>query len=423
MKILLSSTVLFLACLLGRATAADPIQSQPLTPEQIEELVSPIALYPDPLIALILPASTFPSDVVLAARFLERGGSPEATAAEPWDDSVRALARYREVIDYLDDHLEWTRRLGHCFMDQPDEVMDAIQMVRIRAKAAGFLTDTPEQHVIVESDEICIVPAQPSIIYVPRYDPWVICRPSVPYYSRGPFVTFGVGWSVGTWLSFDCDWRARSVRIIDRPAHWYRSPRWDDRDSYRRFAGTNWTRRTAYPRHEDRFDRAPRMAGYEVPGKDHRDWSDRNRIDPRSDRDYRPTPNRNYSAPRDDRSRDWQNRPRPETSHNPRPSYNPVTTPVIPPVATPAPEAPRTVPSYNHRRPEERPTSITERSRPVDKTPRSSPPESANRARSTPPPAANGRNDSPGNADQRRQNDGNDNRSSWRGGGSRYQDR
>jgi hypothetical protein len=433
MKILLPSVALALAlaCLLGRAVAADPSAPQTLSPEQIEELVSPIALYPDPLIALILPASTFPSDLVLAARFLDRGGSPDATASEPWDESVRSLTRYREVIDYLDDHLEWTRRLGNCFMEQPDDVMDAIQMVRVRARAAGFLTDTPEQRVIVESDEICIVPAQPTVIYVPRYDPWVICRPSPAYYSRGPFITFGVGWGVGSWLSFDCDWRARSVRVIDRPAYWYRSPRWDDRDRYRSFAGTNWSRRTPYARHDERFERSPRVAAYEVPGKDHRDWSER-RVDVRPNRDYHPNSNRYTNDSRDDRSREWQNRRRPETNGAPRISTDPIGTPVIPPVApvippvaTPLPQAPR--PAHLYRSPENHPSPVAERTRPVDNArrepPRSSAPETVARSQpaSSPAPVTR-RVESRDNSDQRRQNDGNDSRSSSRGGG-RYQDR
>lgn len=347
-----------LALLLSPATAADSaLDRQPLTPAQIEELVSPIALYPDPLVALILPASTFPSDVVLAARFLERGGSPDNTEAQPWDDSVQALARYREVIDYLDNNLEWTRRLGLCFLDQPDDVMDAIQMVRIRAKAAGLLRDTPEQHVIVEVDEICIVPAQPTIIYVPRYDPWIICRPTIPVY-HGAFLTFGIGWRVGTWLNFDCDWRARSVRIVHRPAQWYHSPNWDNRDRYRQFTATNWTRRTSHPRHDDRFDRSPRSAAYQVPGRDHRDWSERNRSDGRRDNDHRPN-NGHSSYNSNDRSRDWQNRRQAETRNRQQADLNPAGPAVIPPVATPLPQV--SPPTQTYRRPEGRTQPSQER--------------------------------------------------------------
>jgi hypothetical protein len=426
MKTSLALLALLALGLFGHAAAADEIvQRPPLTPDQLEQLVSPIALYPDPLVALILPATTFPSDVVLAARFLDRGGSPDTASTEPWDDSVRALARYREVVDYLDDHLEWTRRLGQSFLDQPDAVMDAIQMVRIRARAAGLLTDTPEQHIIVEDDEVCIVPAQPSIIYVPRYDPWVICRPSIPAYGRGPFITFGVGCTVGTWLRFDCDWRARSVCIVDRPAHWYHSPRWDDRNRHREFAVTNWTRHTPYGARDNRFDRSPRVAHYEVPGRDHREWSDHNRGNDRTD-------NRRYSpATPVERSRNWQNGRHSDTNVQKREVLNPlIGGPVIPPVATPLPEAPRPVPSY--RRPDTRGPGGNERFQPSNRVMPNRPservapavPDTVNRARpaerAAPPPVQ--RAETPTRADSRRDNDSpRDNSRGGRDTGRTYQ--
>lgn len=432
MKNLLPLALLLFSFLLPRASAAKTIvQSIPLTPDQIEELVSPIALYPDPLVALILPASTFPSDVVLAARYIERGRSIDAASAEPWDDSVQALARYPEVIDYLDDHLEWTRRLGHCFMDQPDAVMDAIQMVRIRAKAAGLLTDTPQQRVVVEADEVCIVPAEPTILYIPRYDPWVICGPTIPVY-RGPFITFGVGCRVGTWLNFDCDWRARSVRIVNRPSHWYSAPRWYDRDRFRQYTVTNWTRRTPYPRHDSRFDRSPRMAGYQIPGRDHRDWSDRNRSEGRNDFDRR-SDHRNFNGSQNDHSSDWQNRRRTETNYRSRPAVDPVTTPVIPPVATPMPAAPVPTPSYS--RPENRPgghnrynapdrlrNEYRDRSPTTVRTAPSQPqtysaPATVNRPRPVerPPSAPVRRSEPPDRTETRTSRDSDDSRSSARG--------
>lgn len=248
-----------LAC--GRAFATDPEPREALTPKQIEELVSPIALYPDPLVGLILPATTRPSDIVLAARFLEGGGNPDQAATEPWDDSVRALVRYREVITYLDQNLAWTRSLGECFLNQPEAVMDAIQKVRVRARAAGLLNDTGEQEVIVESDEIRIVPANPTVIYVPRYDPEILYFSSYPYYYPGPFLTFGIGYGVGAWLSYDCDWHYRSVRIAHRPAHWYHRPDWRGHHPDRPFGATAWTRWAPPTRHDRRFDRPPHHTG------------------------------------------------------------------------------------------------------------------------------------------------------------------
>jgi hypothetical protein len=214
------------------------------SPEEIERLVGPIALYPDPLVALILPASTHPSDIVLAARFLDRGGSAESAATQPWDESVRSLARYREVVVYLDQHLDWTRELGACFLDQPDEVMNAIQAVRVRARSSGMLADTPQQQVIVESDEIRILPATPTVIFVPRYDPQIIFVPRD--YWPSSWISFGIGYSVGPWLSYDCDWRARHVRIHRRPPTWYYQPDWR-----RRHYDHSWTRWTPPSRHRD----------------------------------------------------------------------------------------------------------------------------------------------------------------------------
>lgn len=339
----------------ARTVAAEEVVVEriPLTPPQIEELVAPIALYPDPLVALILPASTFPSDVVLAARFLDKGGSIDNVAAEPWDDSVRSLARYREVIDYLDDHLEWTRRLGYCFLDQPDAVMDAIQTIRIRARTAGLLQDTPEQRVIVETEEICIVPAQPTFIYVPRYDPVILCRPSFPYYSRGPFISFGIGWRVGTWLNFDCDWRSGGIRVVNRPSNWYHRPDWHDRNRYTHYTSTTWTRRN-HSRNDDRFDRSPRFANYDARGADHRNASDPNRYNSRLrdndrrdgnrwDDDNRRDNGRYGDNSRSDRSRGWNNRRRQETA-SPQLDLNPAGAAVIPPVATTMPQAEAVVP-------------------------------------------------------------------------------
>jgi hypothetical protein len=264
--------LILFAC--GRTAAADPVARVLLTPAQIEQLVSPIALYPDPLVGLILPAATRPSDIVLAARFLERGGDPERAATEPWDESVKALTRYREVLTYLDENLAWTRSLGECFLDQPDAVMDAIQMVRVRARAAGLLTNTGEQAVIVESDEIRIVPANPTIIYVPRYSPEILYVTSFPFYYSGPFLTFGVGYSVGAWLNYDCDWRYRAVRIAHRPDHWYRQPDWREHHRDHPAGTTNWNRWVPPPRHDRRFDRPPRTAEPVLRPDRPRDWSD-----------------------------------------------------------------------------------------------------------------------------------------------------
>lgn len=251
----------------------------------IEVLVTPIALYPDPLVALILPASTNPSDIVLAARFLERGGSAEAAANEAWDAPVKALSRYREVITYLDENLEWTRSLGEVFLTQPDDVMAAVQTVRARAKNAGLLTSNAHQEVIVEETIIEIVPAQPTVIYVPRYDPEILYV-SRPSYFHSSFLSFGIGYSIGTWLNYDCDWRHRSVHVVHRPHTWYHQPNWRHRHLHHHHAHahtwTRWTPPTRHHRHHGHVHRPHRPVHSVMPGRT-RHWdrdNHRNHVNP-----------------------------------------------------------------------------------------------------------------------------------------------
>ncbi|MDB6140709.1 MAG: hypothetical protein JWO94_3781, partial [Verrucomicrobiaceae bacterium] len=162
------------------------------------------ALYPDPLISLILPASTVPSDLVLAARFVKAGSDPEAAQDKNWDSSVKALVRYPDTLGWLDENLEWTTQVGDAFVDQPVDVMEAIQELRAKAKSVGNLVDTPQQRIVQEDNDIRIVPAEPDYIYEPRYDPQVV------YYQRPtaePLLYFGAPLVVGSWLGYDFDWR------------------------------------------------------------------------------------------------------------------------------------------------------------------------------------------------------------------------
>ncbi|MEX1119482.1 MAG: DUF3300 domain-containing protein, partial [Terrimicrobiaceae bacterium] len=179
-----------------------------LTAEELAQLLAPIALYPDALIAVILPASTVPSDVVLGARFLERNMSLDLIDSQPWDESVKSLSRYPEVLTWMDENLEWTAAVGEAFVEQPADVMNVIQGLREQARAAGNLQDTPEQKVVVVEEVIRIVPAVPEIIYVPQYDPQVVY---VQSYSPAPLLSFGLGFAVGSWLNYDFDWDLRCL--------------------------------------------------------------------------------------------------------------------------------------------------------------------------------------------------------------------
>jgi hypothetical protein len=197
-------------------------EATPFTAVQLEQLLGPIALYPDALIALMLPAATVPTDVVLAARFIETSGDPASAAGRAWDESVKSLVHYPEVLKWMDENLEWTKQLGDAFRLQPVEVMDAIQRLRAQARAAGTLIDSPQQQVLVDREVISVVPAQPDVIYVPYYDPAsVYYAPAPGYYDAyagRTFVSFSAPFAVGSWLAFDCDWRRRTVWTAER--HW-----------------------------------------------------------------------------------------------------------------------------------------------------------------------------------------------------------
>jgi hypothetical protein len=181
-----------------------------LSPEELDDLVAPIALYPDPLIAQILPAATYVDQIDEAARFVRQYGSGTSRIDEqPWDVSVKAIAHYPNVLFMMDQRYEWTVALGQAFIEQPQDVMDSIQELRAEARAQGNLFSTAQQQVIYEDGLIRIVPARPEYIYIPVYDPQVVyVEPYTPSY---PLISFGVGFAIGAWLSRDCDWRHHRV--------------------------------------------------------------------------------------------------------------------------------------------------------------------------------------------------------------------
>ncbi|MEY2878859.1 MAG: hypothetical protein RLZZ15_1239 [Verrucomicrobiota bacterium] len=209
---------------LSSAEGAADFSAPLLTAEQLEQLLGPIALYPDALIAIVLPAATAPVDLVLAARFLKDGGNPAAVDGLSWDESVKSLAHYPDVAKWMDDNLTWTKQLGEAFRRQPAEVMQAIQRLRVRARANGALADSPQQQVIRDQDVIRIIPAQSDVIFVPYYDAAVVFVDRPVYYPSS-FISFGIGYRVGPWLRYDFDWHRRTLWVAER--HW--NPR-DHRD-------------------------------------------------------------------------------------------------------------------------------------------------------------------------------------------------
>lgn len=221
------------ACLLP---AQDILESSPpnetaprLSSEALEALLAPVALHPDALIALVLPAATNPTEIVLAARRLAANADPVTLDAEPWDDSVKALVRYPDMLTWLDENLDWTRQVGEAFLAQPADVMNAIQRLRAQARASGTLVDTPEQQIVVVEEHIRIVPARPDVIYVPRYDPAIVYV-SRPYPRPVSFMSFSIGYGVGSWLAYDFDWPRRTFWIVPPP---HRVSYWHDRRDWR----------------------------------------------------------------------------------------------------------------------------------------------------------------------------------------------
>ncbi len=194
----------------------------------LDQMLGPIALYPDPLLAQVLPAATLPGEVVVVDRFLRDGGSVQQVDAESWDHSLKALARYPATLHMMAENIAWTTELGQAFVNQPDDVMDSVQRLRGQARAMGNLVSTPQQTVVVYNGVIEILPASPQVIYVPVYQPEVVYVRPPP--APGRFhISFGAGLFVGAWLNHDCDWHHHRVIVWhhDRPRPsdwWYRAP-------------------------------------------------------------------------------------------------------------------------------------------------------------------------------------------------------
>jgi Protein of unknown function (DUF3300) len=225
-----------------------PAQSAytPLDDRQLEELLGPVALYPDDLLAIVLPASTFPLQIVQAARFRTR--TPDAKPDEKWDDSVVALLNYPEVLKKLNDDLDWTWRLGEAVINQQPQVLAAITAFRNRAQLAGNLKSDDKQVVEVREKIVYIRPANERVIYVPYYDPWEVTtyrtrrvyhyypEPCPVYYypyDYGYRFPGGTFWGVSTW--YNIGWSNHHLRSLpyDYRHHPYYGRSYRDRDRRR----------------------------------------------------------------------------------------------------------------------------------------------------------------------------------------------
>ncbi|WP_175945379.1 DUF3300 domain-containing protein [Caballeronia sp. BCC1704] len=173
---------------LAQAPAASVPPPAAMSAADIDKLVGPIALYPDDLVAIILPASTYPVEVVQADRFLERRKTDKNLPVdERWQDSVKALLNYPEIVNKMSTDLDWTVALGEAVVADQNAVLQAVQRVRRQTQSVGNLKSDDKQTVVVEKEVIKIVPSNPEVIYVPQYNPsTVVVSSPTPVYTYAP---------------------------------------------------------------------------------------------------------------------------------------------------------------------------------------------------------------------------------------------
>jgi hypothetical protein len=245
-----------------RSAAQPPTQAAQQTSEQVQQLVAPIALYPDPLVAQILAAATYPSEVVEAWRWMRQSGLKgidlaNAVDPQPWDPSVKALTQFPSVLDNMNKNLHWTSALGDAYVNQQDDVLNAVQVLRQRAQAAGSLQSTSQQTVTTQGQTIAIETADPQFVYVPAYDPWLVYgAPLAAYpgwvdvpgiYFAGPDLYFGFG--VGLFAGFGWGWNDWGFDWHDRRMTYRHAPYFSH--------GRTFVNRHDVDQRGARFDHAP----------------------------------------------------------------------------------------------------------------------------------------------------------------------
>ena len=210
-------------------------ETKTFSKEELEQLVAPIALYPDELFAQVLMASTYPLQIVQAERWVKANSGlkdkalEDALSKEPWDPAVKSLTPFPQVLTMMSEKIDWTQKLGDAFLAQQQDVMATAQTLRAKASAEGHLKDSKEQKVITEKTEtttiIKIEPADPQVVYVPTYNPTVVygawpypAYPPYYYYPPGyvagaAFVGFAAGAIVGSALWGGCNWGRGDVNV------------------------------------------------------------------------------------------------------------------------------------------------------------------------------------------------------------------
>jgi len=207
-------------------------QAATIPPEQLESLVAPIALYPDPLLSQTLVAATYPLEIIQLQQWLGKNKDlkdqalADAVKKQDWDPSIQAMAALPDVVKLMADNIKWTTDLGNAFLAQQSDVMDAVQRMRKKAKDGGNLKSSEQQKVetkVVENKQVIVIEqASPEVVYVPSYNPTVvygalaypyppIAYPPPGYYAAGMAISFGIGiamgaaWGGGGW-GYNCGW-------------------------------------------------------------------------------------------------------------------------------------------------------------------------------------------------------------------------
>jgi hypothetical protein len=212
------STILWSIALAPPAFAQDSAAPPGgLSAADLEELVGPVALYPDELLANVLAASIYPDELKAANDFVSGGGDVAKVGEQGWEPSVVAMARIPDVLKFLNDSLDWTTALGQAYIVQAADVMAAVQACRAKAKATGALQNSPQQTVVEDGSTIIIQPADPQVIYVPQYNPQTVYveqdDDDLDGAIVGGMIGFGVGLAVGACFDddYDCDWHGGCV--------------------------------------------------------------------------------------------------------------------------------------------------------------------------------------------------------------------
>ncbi len=340
---------------------------------ELDQMLAPVALYPDPLLSQVLMASTYPLEIVEAARWaranpgLQGDEAVRAVADKDWDPSVKSLLAFPDLLARMDEQLDWTRRLGDAFLAQEEQVMATVQQLRQRAQASGNLAPDERQRVVSEGGTIAIEPANPQVVYVPYYDPHVVYGPwwwsAYPPVAWAPWPGYavvrpGFWWGVGIGITTGFfyggfDWHHGHVKVVHahnyyvKPAYPHRYAghkpvqpgRWQHDNWHRRGVGQRYdvrraehrsqpmppAFRTASPQHQQpRFDKRDDRRGDARP--DHRQQQPRGeapqhqqpRFDKRDERRGDARPDHRQQQPRGEAPQRQQ--PRVEApQHRPQP--------------------------------------------------------------------------------------------------------